>query len=371
MSIDTAGPMAAMARVAAIQSRFAVMAPAGATTAPPTGVAATARAGALTPATAGSATPGSTSGTAAPSFDAALSAALTEVGGATEGTAAGDVGTRALAAAKKYLGVPYVWGGTDPAKGLDCSGLVQRAYRDVGVELPRVAADQARAGTAVPDLAHARPGDLLAFGSPVDHIGIYAGNHTMVVAPRAGKDVMVQDVYRTPTAIRRIGDPGQVSGTSGAAFSAASSFAPVAPQATGSSAMGAAASAPWVPAHLRSMFAAAAARHGVPVQLLAAVAKAESGFDPSAVSGAGAVGLMQLMPATARGLGVDPRDPAQAVDGAARLLASHLDRFGSVPLALAAYNAGPGAVQRYGGIPPYPETQQYVRRVLGYAGVAA
>jgi cell wall-associated NlpC family hydrolase len=367
MSIDTAGPMAAMARVAAIQSRFAVMAPAGATTAPTTAAAATVRAGAARSATGGSAT-----ATAAPSFDDALSAALTEVGGASESTAAGDVGTRALAAAKKYLGVPYIWGGTDPAKGLDCSGLVQRAYRDVGVELPRVAADQARAGTAVPDLAHARPGDLLAFGSPVDHIGIYAGNHTMVVAPRAGKDVMVQDVYRTPTAIRRIGDPAQVSGTSGAAFSAASlSSAQVVPQATGSSALGASASAPWVPAHLRSMFAAAAARHGVPVQLLAAVAKAESGFDPSAVSGAGAVGLMQLMPATARGLGVDPRDPAQAVDGAARLLASHLDRFGSVPLALAAYNAGPGAVQRYGGIPPYPETQQYVRRVLGYAGGAA
>ncbi len=93
------------------------------------------------------------------------------------------------------------------------------------------------------------------------------------------------------------------------------------------------------------------------------MAKAESGFDPGAVSHAGAVGLMQLMPGTARELGVDPRNPAQAVDGAARLLRQHLDDFGSVPLALAAYNAGPGAVRKYDGIPPYSETQAYVRRV--------
>ena len=358
MSIDTTGPAAAVARVAAIQSRFAVMAPPAATTASTGAATVTRGAGAAA------------GGAAAPSFDAALTAAMGEVGATTGDPSAGDVGARALAAARKYLGVPYVWGGTDPKKGLDCSGLVQRAFRDVGVELPRVAADQARAGTAVPDLAHARPGDLLAFGSPVDHIGIYAGNNQMVVAPRAGKDVMVQDVYRTPTAIRRIGDPGGVTASSGASFSAAS-VGPTTTGASGTTSFDAAAAAPWVPAQLRSVFAAAAARHGVPVQLLAGVARAESGFDASAVSPAGAVGLMQLMPATARGLGVDPRDPAQAVDGAARLLASHLDRFGSVPLALAAYNAGPGAVQRYGGIPPYPETQQYVRRVLGYAGIAA
>ena len=92
---------------------------------------------------------------------------------------------------------------------------------------------------------------------------------------------------------------------------------------------------------------------------------------PAAVSLAGAVGLMQLMPATARGLGVDPRNPAQAIDGAARLLKNHLDTFGSTSLALAAYNAGPGAVQRYGGVPPYRETQQYVQRVIGFMGGAA
>ncbi len=112
------------------------------------------------------------------------------------------------------------------------------------------------------------------------------------------------------------------------------------------------------------LFAAAESKYGVPATLLAAVAKQESGYNPAAVSPAGARGLMQIMPATAQGLGVDPMQPTQAVDGAARLLKDLIDRFGRVDHALAAYNAGPGAVIRYGGIPPYPETKAYVPAVL-------
>src|SRR5881398_1557049 len=82
----------------------------------------------------------------------------------------------------KYLGVPYVFGSNDPAKGLDCSGLVQRVYADLGVKLPRIAADQAKVGQPVAGLAQARPGDLLAFNSPVDHIAIYIGNGQMIAA---------------------------------------------------------------------------------------------------------------------------------------------------------------------------------------------
>ena len=129
--------------------------------------------------------------------------------------------------------------------------------------------------------------------------------------------------------------------------------------------------AAWVPERLRATVAAAATANGVAPALLAAVLRAESGFDPRAVSPAGARGIAQLMPATARGLGVrDPFDPGQAIPAAARLLGGHLRAFGSVPLALAAYNAGPGAVRRYGGVPPYRETQAYVARVMALAGGA-
>ena len=114
---------------------------------------------------------------------------------------------------------------------------------------------------------------------------------------------------------------------------------------------------------------AAAKKHGLDPALLAGLVKQESGFDPNAGSPAGARGLTQLMPGTAAGLGVtNVLDPIQSLDGGAKYLRQQLDAFGGdVTRALAAYNAGPGAVQRFGGVPPYAETQNYVRVVQANA----
>jgi hypothetical protein len=267
------------------------------------------------------------------------SSALTPLGFSGSGSAV-------VAAATKYLGVPYQWGGTDPEAGLDCSGLTQRVYADLGVDLPRTSSQQATAGRAVASIADAQPGDLVFFDNSssragVDHVGIYIGGGQMIAAPQEGESVKVQAVGN-PTIIRR------VLPDSGTAV----------PGVTGSSTGASLAGVPYA-----DLFTQAAGRHGVSAALLAGVAKTESDFDSSAVSSSGAQGLMQFMPATARSLGVDATDPASSIDGAARYLSSLTKQFSSTDLALAAYNAGPGTVQRYGGIPPYPETQNYVRKV--------
>ena len=286
----------------------------------------------------------------APSWAAAASAAGLDTGTSTVGDH--DAGpttateSAVVAEAQKYLGVPYLWGGTDPAKGLDCSGFTQLVFGNLGIDLPRVSSQQATAGRPVASLADARPGDMLFFdydsGRPgIDHVGIYIGNGKMIAAPKAGESVSVKDAG-TPAAIRRV-LPEQAT-----------------PMTT--SGRSALAGVPYA-----DLFTRAASRHGVEASLLAAVASQESGFNSKAVSPAGATGLMQFMPATAAGLGVNPHDPTSAIDGAARYLSSLTKQFGSTDLALAAYNAGPGTVSRYGGIPPYPETQKYVRSVLSKA----
>lgn len=110
---------------------------------------------------------------------------------------------------------------------------------------------------------------------------------------------------------------------------------------------------------------AAARRHGVPEDLFLRLIAQESGWNATAKSHKGAIGLAQLMPGTARGLNVNPHDPAQNLDGGARYLAKQYKTFKSWRLALAAYNAGPGAVEKYGGVPPYKETRGYVKAILG------
>ncbi|QOD05758.1 C40 family peptidase [Pseudarthrobacter sp. BIM B-2242] len=125
-----------------------------------------------------------------PANGAAAATAPAAPATAVPGTATGDA---VVAGAKKYLGVPYVWGGTNPATGLDCSGLVQRVYKDLGIDLPRVAIDQGNAGTTVPNLASAKPGDLLVMNNG-GHIGIFMGNNQYIHAPQPGDKVRIDDI---------------------------------------------------------------------------------------------------------------------------------------------------------------------------------
>src|SRR6478609_9586356 len=195
-----------------------------------------------------------TTATSSTAFSSALDGATATASAATTTTATGGSGTgsEVVERARTYLGVPYVWGGTDPAKGLDCSGLVQKVYDEMGYDLPRVSYQQAEAGRPVDSLADAQPGDILAFGSPVHHVAIYIGDNQMIEAPRPGKDVQVSPVYETPTAIRRV-VPDAAATVAGAGTSARVT-----------------AGTPYA-----SLFESAAARYGVGADLLSAVARQE------------------------------------------------------------------------------------------------
>ena len=271
------------------------------------------------------------------------------------GSAAGQA---VVDAAKEHLGVPYLWGGTDPHNGFDCSGLVQDAYRAVGVEMPKWSRHQATMGEEVASIEEAVPGDVLTFGDPVNHVALYVGDGQMLHAPRTGEVVKIETIDRTIGSIRRIVTPDNGPAAAPAASAATT---------TSLGSVGATASTHNLSAaelRYQPLFEAAGERWNVDPALLAAVAKTESAFNPNAVSHVGAQGLMQFMPATAAEIGVDPSDPASAIDGAARYLRTSLDQFGSAELAIASYNAGRGAVSRYDGIPPFRETQNYVTKVL-------
>jgi peptidoglycan DL-endopeptidase CwlO len=264
----------------------------------------------------------------------------------------GVAGQDVVSEASQFEGTPYVWGGTTP-QGFDCSGFTQYVFGQLGVQLPRTSEEQATAGTAVDSLADAQPGDLVFFAgsdgsaSSPGHVGIYMGNGEMIDAPHTGTSVQVQSVSSAGpvVAIRQV-LPGGSSG--------------------GSTVMGNVT----VPGQYASTIEQAASTNGIPASLLAALLYHESRFEPTAVSSAGAEGIAQFMPATAAAMGINPDDPTEAINGAAKLLGSYTSQFGSYSDALAAYDAGSSAVERYGGIPPYAETQAYVPAVLSLAGLS-
>ncbi|GGD01035.1 hypothetical protein GCM10011512_29920 [Tersicoccus solisilvae] len=236
-------------RIAQIHARLATLAPTRATA--PT--ASTSRA---TPASSGvfaSALDQALATADAPASTGAAAATGTESAPATSavGSAAGVTdavrvtGDDVVAAARTYVGVPYVWGGTDPAVGMDCSGFVQRVFQDVGVDLPRLVREQMTHGTPVASLAEAKPGDLLiSFGG--EHIAIYVGDGKAIDAPVPGKTIQVRDAwekYGNLTAIRRIvpdaaavaspgASAGSGTGATGSTVAVAATSAPITVGAT-------------------------------------------------------------------------------------------------------------------------------------------
>ncbi|PFG37420.1 cell wall-associated NlpC family hydrolase [Flavimobilis soli] len=165
----------------------------------------------------------STSTATSEQFAQALAAAgltgTTGVQDAASPTSTGPTAQSLVSAAEKYRGVPYVWGG-ESRSGMDCSGLVQRALADLGVDAPRTAREQMTIGTSVASLDEALPGDLVVFDGG-SHIGIYVGDNRMIHAPRPGKVVQEADVYEKPTAIRRVLPQAAAAATSQSAVATA------------------------------------------------------------------------------------------------------------------------------------------------------
>lgn len=212
----------------------------------------------------------------------------------------------------------------------------------------------------------------VAAGAP---LGAATGTATPEGSPAAGDGGDFASALQAATSADAVGaaDPAGVVGTADPNGVVGASYYPgtagVTDAAYEPGAEGAGAGGAGEGGQYEALIDQAAARNGLDPAVLHGLIQQESGFDPTATSSAGAAGLTQLMPGTASSLGVaNPLNPAESIEGGARYLGEMMGRFGgNTADALAAYNAGPGAVEQYGGVPPYAETESYVTNVLGYA----
>ncbi|WP_347402960.1 NlpC/P60 family protein [Protofrankia symbiont of Coriaria ruscifolia] len=247
-----------------------------------------------------------------------------------------------LAFMRAQVGKPYMWAANGP-DSWDCSSLVQAAYRTIGVTLPRITTEQVDAGTRVA-LADVQPGDLLfTVGPPPQpgHVGMYVGAGQVIEAKGVRWGVVVTPLTAWTDVLATVRPDRSFT--------------------------------------IADLITRAAAREGLPRALLHAQINQESGFNPRAGSTAGAQGIAQFLPGTWASVGVDGDgdgkkdvwDPADAIPAMAKHMAALIRaNDGDVGRALAGYNAGQGAVEKYDGIPPYRETQNYVRSIEAASGVS-
>ncbi|BAO04879.1 uncharacterized protein CBO05P1_160 [Clostridium botulinum B str. Osaka05] len=271
-----------------------------------------------------------------------LANSLGSVGGSYAGAVGSNIGQQVVANAQQYLGRPYKWGGSSPSENFDCSGLVQYVYKQVGIGLNRTTYDQIKQGTPV-SKNQLQVGDAIFFGSPSNphHVGLYMGNGQYIHAPKTGDVIKVSNLNSRSdylTARRYASGGGAVSRTTSSNYSG----------------------------KYASFINEASRAYGVPASLIAAIAKAESDFQNLPANSSGATGIMQLVPSTARELGVrDIHDPRQNIMGGTKEIAKLLKKYnGNLDLALAGYNAGIGKVAQAGGVPSY--TKGYISKVKKY-----
>lgn len=260
-----------------------------------------------------------------------------------------------------------------------CQAFVERATKGrEGLFDSAIDAWNKQQNKAQTDMSRIKPGDAIYFAPDASngwygHTGVYAGNGQFISATYNGIKQSDLNEWIKSTGQKLLGfiSEGESEGggpTEWVQQKMEEVGNMVTPKAYADSGVSSPSYVQGTPDWIQPIIAKAAKKHNIPPIMLSALLKKESGFNPEAKSPVGAVGIAQFMPATAQEMGIDPYDPEQAIDGAARYLRQQWDKFGKPDLALAAYNSGAGNVQSFGGIPPFKETRDYVKAIMDMAG---